>query len=109
MEEKMKTKILLIAMLILSLTLIIAACSPAAAPSDVGTSSGAPAAQSGSVDGKAVMESACTSCHDLARVTSENGSKDEWTAVVERMIGKGAKLTDGEKTALITYLSETYK
>jgi hypothetical protein len=33
----------------------------------------------------------------------------EWTAVVDRMIGKGAKLTDPEKTALIAYLSETYK
>lgn len=105
----MKTKILFLALLVLSFTLIVAACSPAAAPSDVGTSSGAPAAQGSSVDGKAVLESACTSCHDLARVTSEDGSMSEWTAVVDRMIGKGAKLTDAEKTALITYLSETYK
>jgi cytochrome c5 len=105
----MKTKILLIAMLVLSLTLIIAACSPAAAPSDVGTSSGAPAAQSSSVDGKAVMESACTSCHDLGRVTSASKTMDGWTSTVDRMIGKGAKLTDAEKTSLITYLSETYK
>jgi cytochrome c5 len=105
----MKTKFMLIASLVLSFTLIISACTPAAAPSDVGTTSGAPASQGSSVDGKAVMESACSSCHDLARVTSEDGTKDEWTAVVDRMIGKGAKLTDAEKTALITYLSETYK
>jgi cytochrome c5 len=105
----MKTKILLISLFVLSFTLIVAACSPAAAPSDVGTTSGAPASQGSSVDGKAVMERACSSCHDLARVTSEDGTKDEWTAVVDRMIGKGAKLTDAEKTALITYLSETYK
>ena len=105
----MKTKFMLIALLVLSLTLIISACSPAAAPADVGTTSGAPASQGSSVDGKAVLESACTSCHDLGRVTSENGSMAEWTAVVDRMIGKGAKLTDPEKTALIAYLSETYK
>jgi competence protein ComEA len=105
----MKTKILLIAMLVLSLTLIIAACSPAAAPSDVGTSSGAPAAQGSSVDGKAILERTCTQCHSLDRITSASKTTDGWTSTVDRMIGKGAKLTDAEKTALIAYLSETYK
>jgi cytochrome c5 len=105
----MKTKILLIALLVLSFTLIVAACSPAASPADVGTTSGAPASQGNSVDGKAVLESACTSCHDISRVTSASKTMDGWTSTVDRMIGKGAKLTDAEKTALIAYLAETYK
>jgi hypothetical protein len=34
---------------------------------------------------------------------------ESWTATVDRMIGKGAKLNDAEKDAVITYLAETYK
>jgi hypothetical protein len=60
------------------------------------------------LDGKALTEERCTSCHGLQTITSANKSRDGWQSTVERMIGKGAQLTDAEKAAVIDYLAEAY-
>lgn len=60
-------------------------------------------------DGKTLLEERCVSCHGIERTTSETGSLSQWTRIVDRMIGKGAQLTDAEKAVLIQYLADTYK
>ncbi len=60
------------------------------------------------LDGATLLQERCTSCHNLDRVKSAAKSKDQWTATVERMISKGAKLNDAEKSVLIEYLAKTY-
>ena len=105
----MKTKYFTLAMVVVLLTVAISACTPASAPTSNNSSSVAPASQGTSLDGKALMETQCSKCHDLGRVTSQSKTESEWTATVDRMINKGAVLNDAEKAAVITYLSETYK
>lgn len=57
---------------------------------------------------KKVLESACTSCHDLDLVSEQHLTKEEWQGVVASMIAKGASLTDKDTPALVDYLAKTY-
>jgi cytochrome c5 len=62
-----------------------------------------------SVEGKALLEERCVSCHDLSRVENEKKTVDGWKSTVERMVKKGAQLSSSEQEILIKYLSEMYK
>jgi branched-chain amino acid transport system substrate-binding protein len=79
---------------------------PTAAPQP--TKAPEPTKAPAALDGAALLQERCASCHNLDRVKSATKSKDQWTATVERMISKGAKLNDAEKSALIEYLAKTY-
>lgn len=83
----------------ISLSMIMAACSPATFS----------AAQGSSVDGKALMEAKCSTCHSADRVKNENMTQSEWSNVVLRMVGHGLEVSDVEKEIIITYLADTYK
>jgi cytochrome c5 len=61
------------------------------------------------MNGQQLVETRCTVCHSLDRVKSAKKSGADWGSTVKRMVGKGAQLTDAEQTAVIQYLSETYK
>ena len=85
---------------------------PAATPTSPSVTDTTVSPTSGSAsatDGQAVLESACTACHSLDRVVNKKASADEWTATVNRMVGKGASLTADEQAILIQYLAEKYK
>jgi cytochrome c5 len=62
-----------------------------------------------SVEGKALLEERCVSCHDLSRIENEKKTVDGWKSTVERMVKKGAQLSSSEQEILIKYLSEMYK
>jgi mono/diheme cytochrome c family protein len=91
--------ILAIAVLALILTSVLAACSGAAKQE--------PAASS-TLDGEALVEERCSTCHGLDRVTSASKTRDEWQANVERMVNNGAELNEAEQEAVIDYLAEAY-
>lgn len=59
-------------------------------------------------EGTALLEERCTQCHDLGRVERAKKTEAEWKATVERMVGKGAKLSQAEQEQLVQYLAETY-
>ncbi len=58
--------------------------------------------------GSVLLEQRCTECHSAAKVTGASKTGEQWERTVTRMIGKGAQLTDAEKTILIEYLAKTY-
>ena len=64
-----------------------------------------PAAPEPPFDGAALLQERCTVCHDLGRVEAANKTADEWRTTIGRMIGKGAKIDDAEKEALIEFLA----
>ena len=104
----MKTKLLIIELFLLVLTLIITACTPSTSPAASDNSSSAVPVDA-SLDGKALVETRCTQCHVLEKISTQAKSMEGWTTTVDRMIGKGAKINEAEKEAVITYLAETYK
>lgn len=89
-------------MAIFTLMLAITACSSKPAT----TTTVAPS--SGSLDGAALVQERCTACHTLSRVESKKLTSGEWEAIVDGMIGKGAKLSADEKILVVDYLAATY-
>lgn len=55
-----------------------------------------------------MLEMACTACHNLNRVQSKKLPMEDWQAIVDRMKGKGAELSDDDTVTLVEYLVKTY-
>jgi len=92
-------KLIFVFLLMAVFTMIIVACSPAKTESGGGSG----------LDGKALAETKCAQCHTLDRVTSAKMTGSEWATTVDEMVTKGLQVTDAEKQAIVTYLSDTYK
>jgi glucose/arabinose dehydrogenase len=59
-------------------------------------------------DGATLLQERCGTCHDLERVTGANKDRPGWEESVDRMIEKGAVLSEEERVVLIDYLVEMY-
>ena len=55
--------------------------------------------------GKQIVQTVCTSCHDLARVTNAGYSLATWQNVIHMMVNVGAPLTDEQYNTVTTYLA----
>ena len=55
--------------------------------------------------GKPVVVRVCGACHDLDTATGARHTRNEWRAVVESMIDRGAKASDEEIVAITGYLT----
>lgn len=99
--------VLMMAFLALLLGSLLAACGGAKDETAVPTTEQEEATPV-TLDGKSLLEERCTKCHDLGRVEKANKTEEEWKATVERMVGKGAQLSQAEQTLVIRYLAETY-
>ena len=60
------------------------------------------------LDGKSLVEERCTQCHGLGPVEQAKKTEEEWKATVERMVGKGAQLSQEEQALVIQHLAEAY-
>ena len=60
-------------------------------------------------EGAKLLEERCSVCHPSSRPKSKQKSPDQWESTVNRMMGKGAKLSEEEKRVLLDFLSKTYK
>lgn len=58
-------------------------------------------------EGEALLKRACTSCHELDRVTSARFTFDRWRVVTVDMRERGAKLEDDELERLVEWLGRT--
>jgi competence protein ComEA len=55
--------------------------------------------------GKAETQKLCTQCHELARSVSLRQDRAGWGATVNKMVTLGAKASDADLQAVVTYLS----
>ena len=55
--------------------------------------------------GKQTLERVCTACHDLDTVTGTRMVRNEWRAMVDSMMSRGARATDGEVVEIVEYLA----
>ena len=58
--------------------------------------------------GAEILESQCTQCHGLDRVTEAQKSPEEWMLTVTRMVGLGAELSPDQLGTLVGFLGGTY-
>ena len=59
-------------------------------------------------EGKKILETKCTVCHDLSQVTSMHLSKDDWGEIIKVMVASGADLQDAEIATLLDYLAKNF-
>ena len=82
-----------------------------AARADAGAPSAVPAAAILQLSGlpdhpdTALVRRACASCHGLDLITTQRHSRDEWAAVVDDMVVRGAQASDDELERIIDYLA----
>lgn len=70
-----------------------------------GTTDGGTDGTMPTLDGATLLESRCTTCHNLDRVDQKELDFAGWVALIQKMIDKGAQLTPEEKTVLADYLA----
>lgn len=88
-------------------SLALSACSRAGAGTAAAST---PPPQTAAFDGAGLLQSACTTCHDLSAITSNPGAYTEadFRDTVQRMIGYGAVISQNQVEPLVAYLVETY-
>jgi len=58
--------------------------------------------------GKAIVQRTCISCHALKVVNAKRASKEQWSALVDQMISRGADLEDDEVEIVVDYLARNF-
>ncbi len=58
--------------------------------------------------GKEIVQRSCVSCHALKVVTAKRASKEQWSALVDQMISRGADLNDDEVEVVVDYLAKNF-
>ncbi|MDY0162862.1 hypothetical protein [Desulfobotulus sp.] len=71
----------------------------------MGPASASPTVDATPAEGLAILENRCAVCHGVDKVTRTQKDKRQWERTVNRMMGKGATLTEAEKILLIDYLA----
>jgi mono/diheme cytochrome c family protein len=56
-------------------------------------------------EGKALVERACTGCHDASLVMFTREDEEGWTVIVNNMAARGAKATEDELRVIAAYLA----
>ena len=59
-------------------------------------------------DGKELVETRCTLCHDLERVAVVKRPRQHWPAIVANMVARGATATPEEAGTIATYLAAQF-
>ena len=98
----------LFTLLLVVATVLLAACATQKEPTAPAGGSGEVAPAEGGLDGKALAEERCATCHPYSRIAGTGKSAADWKSTVERMISHGAQLTAAEQAAVIEHLSEAY-
>jgi competence ComEA-like helix-hairpin-helix protein len=58
--------------------------------------------------GKAIVAKTCVNCHALKVVTSKRATREQWAALVDQMVSRGADLTDDEIDIVVSYLAKNF-
>ncbi len=95
-------------------TLLLAACASTPAPPVATTPPSAPATASAielpAGEGRTILQTHCTWCHDLREVTKFSGFYDrrQWRDIVVTMAEYGAAVKDKDVEVLADYLNEHF-
>jgi hypothetical protein len=96
--KKGHSVIIFFTLIVLITSILLSACGQSAS-----SQSSTPA------DGQTLLQERCSVCHSTNQITRLRGTTDQWTMLVDDMIGRGAQLNTTERQTLIDYLAQTYK
>jgi hypothetical protein len=54
------------------------------------------------------VKAACTSCHNVSRITEQHLTRQGWAVELDKMQGLGAVIPDADRPALLSYLSKNF-
>jgi hypothetical protein len=54
------------------------------------------------------VKAACTSCHNVSRITEQHLTRQEWAVELDKMKDLGAVIPDADRPALLAYLSKNF-
>jgi hypothetical protein len=91
----------------LALVATIRAASPAHPTSAQGSSQWTEMLPDG--NGKSIVIAKCQDCHTLERVVHYHGTRNDWQASIQKMLGLGARLTNDEIPVVLDYLASNFK
>jgi len=57
---------------------------------------------------KPLVQRACTTCHELTIGSKQRMDRERWSALVEDMVDRGAKLSEDEVTEVVEYLAANF-
>ena len=57
---------------------------------------------------KELVDGICILCHEFARISTEELTKDQWAGEIRGMVDEGAPLNDDEFEIVVDYLTEHY-
>jgi len=58
--------------------------------------------------GKQIVQNACTQCHEIEMVTTQNFTKEEWSHTVDLMVSRGARLNQDQIATVVAYLAGNF-
>ena len=91
----MQKKMIWIALIAVLVVGVLAACAqPAATAAPSGDKS----------EAEILIDERCSRCHSTSRVYNGNYSADQWSAIFDNMIAKGADVSEEEKSLMIDWL-----
>jgi competence ComEA-like helix-hairpin-helix protein len=59
-------------------------------------------------EGQAIVQQKCSSCHALKVVTGKKASRPQWSIIVDRMITRGADVSEDDIDTLLDYLAKNF-
>lgn len=88
----------------------VAACAASACAGVSGLGAGRGADDAPEESGRAILERACTGCHDLGGLEAFKGYYDaeQWRDLVVTMVEHGAEIEDRQIDVLVDHLAEAY-
>ena len=57
---------------------------------------------------QAKVKATCTQCHNASRITEQHMTREQWSSELEKMEGLGASIPDGDRAAILAYLSKNF-
>ena len=57
---------------------------------------------------QAKVKAACTSCHNVTRITEQHLTRPQWSEQLEKMEGIGAVIPDSDRDAMLSYLTKNF-
>jgi mono/diheme cytochrome c family protein len=59
-------------------------------------------------EGKDLTQQVCSTCHEINLVTAERHSEQQWKALVDDMVRRGAEASDADKKVILAYLVKNF-